>query len=107
MIKPLGSRVVLKPLKEEEMTAGGIVIPDQSKEKPTKGKVVATGKGRYQDKEIIPPEVKDGDTVIFSKYAGTEVKIGEEEYLILDEKDILAVLEETEQAAEKEMVVNG
>ncbi|PWA08436.1 co-chaperone GroES [Pueribacillus theae] len=107
MIKPLGSRVVLKPLKEEEMTAGGIVIPDQSKEKPTKGKVVAVGKGRYQDKKIIPLQVKKDDTVIFSKYAGTEVKIGEEEYLILDEKDILAILEEAEQAAEKEMVLNG
>jgi chaperonin GroES len=94
MIKPLGDRVVLEPVEKEEKTASGIVLPETAKEKPQEGKVIAVGTGRLDEKgNRIPLEVKVGDTVIFSKYAGTEVKYGEKEYLILRESDILAVVE--------------
>jgi chaperonin GroES len=92
-LKPLGDRVVLKPLRDEEKTKGGIVLPDTAKEKPQKGEVVAIGSGRLlENGERAPLEVKVGDRVIFSKYAGTEIKIEGEEYLIVYERDILAVL---------------
>ncbi|MFZ5626274.1 MAG: co-chaperone GroES [Bacillota bacterium] len=94
MIKPLGDRIVIKPLASEEVTASGIVLPDTAKEKPQEGEVVAVGKGRLlENGERIAPEVKAGDRVIYSKYAGTEVKYEGEEYLILNERDILAVIE--------------
>jgi chaperonin GroES len=93
-IKPLGDRVVVKVIESEEKTKSGIVIPDTAKEKPQEGKVVAVGTGEIVDGKKIPLEVKEGDKVIYSKYAGTEVKLDDEEYLILRQSDILAILEE-------------
>ena len=95
-IKPLADRVVVKRLDEEEAKSpGGIIIPDTAKEKPQKGIVVAVGPGKLDEKgNRIPMEGKVGDKVIFAKYAGSEVKIGGEEYLIMREEDILAVVEE-------------
>ncbi|MCM8748888.1 co-chaperone GroES [Thermomicrobiaceae bacterium CFH 74404] len=94
-IRPLGDRVVVKPIQREEVTKSGIVLPDTAKEKPQRGEVIAVGPGRLNDDgERMPMEVKVGDEVLFAKYAGTELKIDEEEYLILSEKDILAVLTE-------------
>ena len=89
-IKPLEDRIVVKPLDAEQTTASGLVIPDTAKEKPQEGKVLAVGPGRFEDGQRSPMDVKEGDTVIFSKYGGTEVKVGSEEYLILRESDILA-----------------
>ncbi len=97
-LRPLADRVVIKRLEEEEVkTPGGIIIPDTAKEKPQKGEVVAVGPGRLDEKgeKRIPLEVKVGDKVLFSKYAGSEVKIDGEEYLIMREDDILAVIEES------------
>lgn len=92
-IKPLGDRVLLKAMEEEEKTKSGIVIPDTAKEKPQKGKVLAVGTGRILDNGTkVPLEIQVGDIVVFSKYAGTEVKVDGEEYLIVSERDILAVL---------------
>ncbi|ACX51332.1 MULTISPECIES: co-chaperone GroES [Ammonifex] len=94
MIRPLGDRVVVKPLPAEEVTKGGIVLPDTAKEKPQKGEVVAVGPGRLlENGQRVPIDVKVGDKVLYSKYAGNEVKIDGEEYLILRESDILGVLE--------------
>ncbi|QKG85408.1 co-chaperone GroES [Kroppenstedtia pulmonis] len=93
MIKPLGDRVVLQAIEKEEKTASGIVLPETAKEKPQEGKVIAVGTGRYENGQKVDLEVKEGDSVIFSKYAGTEVKVGEEEYLILRESDILAIVD--------------
>jgi len=92
MIKPLGDRVVIEASEMEETTASGIVLPDTAKEKPQEGKVVAVGSGTLKDGERIPLELKEGDLVIFSKYAGTEVKYEERELLIMRESDVLAVL---------------
>jgi chaperonin GroES len=93
-LKPLGDRVVVKPLEEEERTKGGIVLPDVAKEKPQHGEVLAVGPGALtEDGKRLPMDVKVGDRVLFAKYAGTEVKIGDEEYLILRQSDILAVVE--------------
>ncbi len=92
-IKPLGDRVVLKVLEAEERTASGIVLPDTAKEKPQQGKVMAVGPGKYgEDGKLMPMSVKDGDTVLFAKYAGTEVKLDGEELLILKESDLLAIV---------------
>ena len=92
-IQPLGDRVLVEPLEAEEKTAGGILIPDTAKEKQQKGKVVAVGKGRLdEDGKLTPLEVKVNDQVLFGRYAGTEVKIGASDYLIIKEDDILAVL---------------
>ncbi len=94
MIKPLFDRVVVKVLEQEERTRGGIVLPDTAKEKPQKGEVMAVGTGAVRDDgKRTPPEVKVGDKVFFAKYSGTEVKIDGEEYLILREADILAVVD--------------
>ena len=94
-IRPLADRVVIKRIEEEEVKKGGIIIPDTAKEKPQKGEVIAVGPGRLDEKgNRMPMEVKVGDKVLFSKYAGTEVKIGDEEYLVMREDDILCVLEE-------------
>jgi Co-chaperonin GroES (HSP10) len=94
MIKPLGDRVLIEPIEKEETTASGIVLPDTAKEKPQEGKVVAVGSGTLDDDgDRVPLEVKVGDRVIFSKYAGTEVKFEGKEYLIMRESDILAILE--------------
>ncbi len=94
-IRPLADRVVVKRIEEEEVKKGNIIIPDTAKEKPQKGEVVAVGPGRVDEKgNRVPMEVKVGDKVIFSKYAGSEVKIDDEEYLVMREDDILAVIEE-------------
>ncbi len=94
-IKPLADRVVVQRIEEEEEKKGGIIIPDTAKERPQKGKVIAVGPGRLNDKgERMPMEVKEGDLVLFSKYAGTEVKVGDDEYLVMREDEILAILEE-------------
>nr|WP_309101645.1 co-chaperone GroES [Fredinandcohnia onubensis] len=93
MLKPLGDRVVIELVESEEKTASGIVLPDSAKEKPQEGKVVAVGTGRVLDSgERIALEVAVGDRIIFSKYAGTEVKYEGTEYLVLRESDILAVI---------------
>ncbi|UUZ81178.1 co-chaperone GroES [Paenibacillus sp. P26] len=104
MLKPLGDRVVIAPQKQEEMTASGIVLPEKAKEKPMQGKVVAVGRGRMENGKTVPLDVREGDLVLYSKYAGTEVKYEKQEYLIVRESDILAILEP---AAEKELVANG
>ncbi|KGA97793.1 molecular chaperone GroES [Alkalihalobacillus alcalophilus ATCC 27647 = CGMCC 1.3604] len=93
MLKPLGDRIVIEQVETEEKTASGIVLPDSAKEKPQEGKIVAVGAGRVADNgERIALEVKEGDKIIFSKYAGTELKYDGKEYLILRESDILAVI---------------
>jgi len=92
-LRPLGDRVVVKPLAREEMTKSGIVLPDTAKEKPQQGEVLAVGPGRTLDNgEKVAVELKAGDTVLFAKYAGTEFKHEDDELLILSEKDILGIL---------------
>jgi len=94
-LKPLGDRVVVRPMQREEVTKSGIVLPDTAKEKPQRGEVLAAGPGRVTDKgDRIDMDVKVGDQVLFAKYAGTEFKLDEDELLILSEKDILAVVSE-------------
>ncbi len=94
-LKPLGDRVLVKPIAVEERTKSGIVLPDTAKEKPQRGKVLAVGQGRLLDNgQLVPLQVKEGDRVLYSKYSGTEVKIENEEYLVLSERDILAIIEE-------------
>ena len=92
MIKPLGDRVVIEAVAKEEKTASGIVLPDNAKEKPQEGKVLAVGVGHLKDGDRIALEVKEGDRVLFSKYAGTDVKFEGKELLIMRESDILAIL---------------
>ena len=92
MIKPLGDRVVIELVEQEEKTASGIVLPDSAQEKPQEGKVVAVGSGAIVNGERVPLEVAEGDRIIYSKFAGTEVKYEGKEYLILRESDILAVV---------------
>lgn len=91
-LRPLGDRVIIKVLEKEEKTGSGIVLPDKAKEKPQEGEVMAVGAGKVLDDGTkVQMEVKKGDKVVFSKYAGSEVKVDEEEYLILRQDDILAV----------------
>ena len=93
-IRPLQDRVIVKRVEEEGKTKGGIIIPDSAKEKPMEGKVIAVGKGKVlDDGKIHPLDVKVGDRVLFGKYSGSEVKIDEEEHLIMREDDILGVIE--------------
>lgn len=93
-IKPLGDRVVVEPIEKEETTASGLVLPETAKEKPQEGAVVAAGPGRMTDEGTrLPMEIKEGDRVLYAKYAGTEFKLGDKKYLILGEKDILAILQ--------------
>lgn len=93
-VRPLHDRVLVKRVQEEEKTKSGIIIPDTAKEKPQEGEVVAVGNGKILDNgEKVPMDVKVGDRVIFSKYAGNEIKIDGEEYLIMREEDILGILE--------------
>ncbi|HEX7125754.1 MAG TPA: co-chaperone GroES [Thermodesulfobacteriota bacterium] len=93
-IRPLQDRIIVKRVNEEEKSKGGIIIPDTAKEKPQQGKVIAVGKGKVlEDGTQRPLDVKAGDTVLFGKYAGTEVKIDGEEHLILREDDVLGVIE--------------
>ena len=94
MIKPLGERIVIKVVEETEQTTGGIFIPDSAKEKPQKGEVVAVGLGKMNDKgEREPMDVKVGDTILYAKYSGTDVKVDGTEYKILSIKDALAIIE--------------
>ncbi|TCL66497.1 chaperonin GroES [Hydrogenispora ethanolica] len=93
-IKPLGERVVIKVLESEEKTKSGIVLPDTAKEKPQMGKVLAVGSGKLLDNgQRVALDVKEGDKVLFAKYAGTEVKLDGEEYMVLKESDILAIVQ--------------
>jgi chaperonin GroES len=93
-IRPLQDQIIVKRLEGEEKTKGGIIIPDSAQEKPMEGKVVAVGKGKLNDNgERVAPDVKAGDIVLFSKYAGTEIKIDSEEHLIMREENILGVIE--------------
>jgi|SRR5690349_14959016 chaperonin GroES len=93
-LKPLGDRVVIKPTPKEEVTKSGIVLPDTAKEKPQEGTIIAVGSGRLTEKgERIPVELKEGQKVLYAKYAGTEFKVEGDEYLILSEKDVLAIVE--------------
>ncbi|MBP3953003.1 co-chaperone GroES [Bacillus suaedae] len=93
MLKPLGDRIVIELIESEEKTASGIVLPDSAKEKPQEGKVIAVGTGRVTDNgERVALEVSEGDSVIYSKYSGTEVKYDGKEYLILRESDVLAII---------------
>ena len=93
-LKPLGDRLIVEALEEEQTTVGGIVLPDTAQEKPQRGTVLAVGPGsRNQDTgEYIPMDVAEGDTVVYSKYGGTEIKVGADEYLILRESDVLATV---------------
>lgn len=93
-IRPLNDRLLVKRLQEEEMTAGGIIIPDSAKEKPAEGEVVAVGPGKVADSgERVALQVKEGDMVLFSKYGGTDVKLDGEDFLIMREDDILGIVE--------------
>jgi chaperonin GroES len=93
-LRPLADRVVIKPLEREEMTKSGIVLPDTAKEKPQEGMIEAVGNGRFNEQtgQRMPLDVKVGDRVMYAKYAGSEVKLDETDYLILAEKDILAIV---------------
>ena len=93
-VRPLHDRVIVRRLDEEEKSTGGIIIPDSAKEKPVQGKVIATGNGKsLENGEVRPLDVKDGDTVIFSTYAGTEIKLDGDTFLMMREDDILGVVE--------------
>ncbi len=93
-IQPLGDRVLIEPLQEDEVSKGGIIIPDTAKEKPMQGKVVAIGPGKMDDNgKLIPMNVKKGQSVLLPKYGGTEVKIDDKEYQIVREEDILGIIE--------------
>ncbi len=92
-LRPLGQHVIVQPIEDVEKTPGGIIIPDTAKEKPQKGKVIAIGKGKIlKNGKRVPLEVMEGDLVLFGKYAGEEIKINGEKYLILEEDDILAII---------------
>lgn len=89
-LKPLGDRIIVEILEEQQTTASGIVLPDTAKEKPQRGRVLAVGPGRYEDGKLVAPDLAAGDEIVFSKYGGTEVKVEGSEYLILRESDVLA-----------------
>ncbi|MFN8572756.1 MAG: co-chaperone GroES [Gemmatimonadaceae bacterium] len=91
-VAPLADRVVVKPLEEAETMRGGLYIPDTAKEKPQQGEIVAVGPGRFEDGKRVPMDVKPGDKVLYGKYSGTEVTVEGEQYLILRESDVLAVI---------------
>jgi len=92
-LKPLGDRLLVRPVEEEETTASGIVLPDTAKEKPQKGKVLAVGDGKFEDGERIPLDVSEGDEVLYSKYGGTDITVEGEDLLVLRESDVLAKIE--------------
>jgi chaperonin GroES len=101
-VRPLHDRVLIKRIEEQETVRGGIIIPDTAKEKPQEGEVVAAGTGkRLENGSIIPLEVKEGDRVLFGKYSGTEIKVDNQEYLILREDEILAIFNATGKSAGK------
>jgi chaperonin GroES len=91
-IRPLADRIVVKPLEETEQMRGGLYIPDTAKEKPQQGEVVAVGPGKTEDGKRIAPEVKAGDRILYGKYSGTEVTVADEQFLILRESDVLAII---------------
>ncbi len=91
-IQPLGDRVVVLPMEETEQMRGGLYIPDTAKEKPQQGKIVAAGPGRYEKGERVPMELSAGQTVLYGKYTGTEVTFDNEQYLIIKESDVLAIM---------------
>jgi chaperonin GroES len=92
-LKPLGDRLIVKALKSEDKTKGGIVLPDSAKEKSQQAKVIAVGSGKVIGDKIVPLEVKKGNKILFGRYSGDEVKVGVEEYLIIKESDVLAIIE--------------
>ncbi len=93
-VRPLQDRILVKRIDEEEKTKGGIIIPDSAKEKPMEGKVVAVGKGKIlEDGKVLPLDVKVGDRILFAKYAGTDIKIGGEEHMIMREEEVLGIIE--------------
>jgi len=93
-IRPLGDRVLVKPLDKEKQERGGLIIPDTAKEKPQEGEIVAAGKGKVSDDgKVLPMDVKAGDRILYGKYSGTEIKIDGDEYLIMHQDDILGILE--------------
>jgi len=93
VIRPIGGRILVKRLEPEEVTTGGIILPDSAKEKPQKGKVIALGDGReLENGKLADFQVKKGDTVLFKSYAGTEVKVGGEELMLMEEEDVLAII---------------
>src|SRR2546426_10423612 len=99
-LQPLGDRLIVEVLDEEEQTISGIVLPDTAKEKPQRGRVLAVGPGpRDDDGKHVPMDVEDGDEIVFSKYGGTEIKVGTDEYLILRESDVLAKVVGTREPA--------
>lgn len=92
-LKPLGDRILVKPLEPKEVKKGGIIIPDTAKEKPQEGEVIAVGKGKVADDgKLIPMEVKPGDKILYGKYSGSEVKIDDVEYMIMNQDDVLGIL---------------
>ena len=92
-LKPLGDKIIVEVLGAKEKSRGGILLPDSAKEKPQEAKVVSTGSGKIlPNGKVVPPEVKTGDTIVFGKYSGSEVKVGGKEYLIINQDDILAVI---------------
>ncbi len=102
MLKPLGNRVLVRPLGEEETTSGGIVLPDTAKKKPLEGEIVAVGEGeRLESGKVVPPPVQVGDIVVYPEFGGTEVRVGTEEYLIVDADSILAVKTRAKKAPKK------
>jgi chaperonin GroES len=95
-VRPLHDRIIVQRIEEGEQKVGGIIIPDTAKEKPQQGKVIAIGKGKIKDDgKVLPLDVKDGDTILFGKYSGQEIKLDGEEFLIMREDEVLAVLDET------------
>jgi len=93
-VRPLHDRILVRRMAEEEKTAGGLFIPDSAKEKPQRGEIVAAGKGRVtEDGKVLPLEVKAGDRVLFAKYAGTEIKLSGEDFLMMREEDILGIIQ--------------
>ena len=92
-VKPLGDRVLVQPIEQDEVKKGGIIIPDTAKEKPQEGKIVAVGPGKHEDGKLVPMNVKKGDRVLYSKYGGTEIKLDGTDCLIMREDDILGIID--------------
>ncbi len=107
-LEPLGDRVIIKPLETEEVSKGGIILPDTAKEKPQEGEIIAIGPGKIKDDGArIPMEVKVGDKVMFAKYAGTEIKLGDEKLMIMSQSDIMAIKERQSKQKAKEVKTNA
>ena len=103
-LQPLGDRLIVEAIEEEETTSSGIVLPDTAKEKPQRGRVLAVGPGARNDKgDVVPLEVAEGDEVIYSKYGGTEIKLGADDVLILRESDVLAKVAKTKASKKKQL----